>query len=37
MKFLNEDLHRFIKFGLVGVLNTSIYYFKYVRDVLYFF
>ncbi|WP_196048921.1 GtrA family protein [Clostridium saudiense] len=24
MKFLNEDLHRFIKFGLVGVLNTSI-------------
>lgn len=24
MKFLNEDLHRFIKFGLVGVLNTAI-------------
>ena len=24
MKFLNEDLHIFIKFGLVGVLNTYI-------------
>ena len=24
MKFLNEDLYRFIKFGVVGVLNTAI-------------
>ena len=24
MRFLNEDLYRFIKFGIVGVLNTAI-------------